>query len=313
MTVRLDERQWAQVLAQAGGAREGARVPDAVSKRPNDAVYLLMLEGDAPNPEWTFFEKALDLAVQTVQPSPALTHVELFVPPRREGEEPHFGTYLGKEAGWGSDFGDSVDFYLNEARNGPSWRAIPVFAHGAVDRVRAVANDHSKTPYASVYRAFNYPFSCPPFRSLAWALNDERGTPAHCASLTARILRRALPEIELPHPSAWFGPSTLYLELSRRERVEADQIKLQEAATLRSLPEEEEEVTGADGLVRASDDAVSAMSDAECEAGVRLLTKKVVDAAVLGDPTMQRLAEKQLARGLLRWSLVQRLAKKYEN
>ena len=43
--------------------------------------------------------------------------------------------------------------------------------------------------------------------------------------------------------------------------------------------------------------------------GIHLLTVRAVEASVDGDPDDERRAQQQLARGLLRWSLLNRPAK----
>ena len=236
MPVRLDDAQWARILALSGSAAPTSAV--ARLPKSNEVVFLLALEGDAPNPKWSWAERLLDTIVQTVQPAPALTHVELCIPPHDRDDEMHFATYLGKTANWGSGFGSSREFYLEE--NGRSWRAIPILATGAASRMRAECAKHVGTSYGSGSRLFNYPFAIPPLRSLAWTLRDEIGADAHCATLAARCIKRALPEVFLPEVSGWYGPSTLFLELSRRARMVSYRDRLASMETLKALPETEE-------------------------------------------------------------------------
>ena len=303
MPVRLDEQQWAKIYALSGREAEASKRPPPKS---NEMVFLMALEGDAPDPNWKWWERLLDTVVQTVQPAPALTHIELVIPATCDADDEHFATYLGKSANWGSGFGDSINFYLNPNGNGRSWRAVPIVGHGAISRLREECAAHVDTPYGSAKRLFNYPFSVPPLRSLAWALTDEPKADAHCATLTARCLKRALPELYIPEASAWYGPSTLFLELSRRSRMISYRDRMAEMATVQSLAETEEASRAAEVLLRGSDDAVRALCDAECTAGVDMLALKSVRAAAAGDATIERLTQKQLARALLRASLVSR-------
>lgn len=208
MALRLNAEMWSKILGtdvhsekEASSAEHEAKDGQSVLK--NKMVYMLAIEGDGPDRAWRWWERALDAVVQAAQPAPSLTHVELFIPPIDEGDDPHFSTYLGKTSGWGSSFGDGTSFYLDPHGNGPAWRAIPVLASDAVGRLRKECEKHLDTPYGSAYRLFNYPFAVPPLRSLAWLVADEPGSPAHCAALTARCLRRALPELELTNSSAW--------------------------------------------------------------------------------------------------------------
>ena len=302
--LRLSEAQWARVLA------ENDALPVVHTAEPATAAqqvaYMLALEGDEPNPKWTWYETALDAVVQSAQPAPAMTHTELLLPPENDSDEMHFALYLGKQAHWGSVFGGGKKFYLDPQGNAKSWRAVPIVGQDAVRRLRAECSKHSGTPYGPAHRLFNYPFSMPPGRSLAWLLDDSVGSPAHCASLTARCLRRALPEMGLSHPSAWYGPSTLYLELARESRMASYKQYLAEDATVKATVELETAAKSADTLLRGSDDSVSALSHEECQYGIDLLTTKTVDAAIDGDVTAERLTQKNLARALLRWSQINR-------
>ena len=309
--LRLNEAQWARILSdndQMSAVRTstGQSVALPEQRSVQQVAYLLSLEGDKPRSDWTFWEAALDTLVQSAQPAPAMTHTELLLPPETDDEDMHFAVYLGKQAHWGSFFGGGKKFYLDPKGNSKSWRAVPIVGQDAVHRLRAECSKHTGTSYASMHRLWNYPFSTPPGRSLAWMLDDRVGSPAHCASLTARCLRRAIPEIGLSQPSGWYGPSTLYLELSRESRMVSYKQYLAEAETTKAIVELEQASMSADTLLRGSDDSVVALSHDDCKRGVDLLTSKVVDAAVNRDPTAERLMQKNLARALLRWSQVNR-------
>ena len=86
--------------------------------------------------------------------------------------------------------------------------------------MRAECNLHCGTPYPPAAMLWQYPMSIWPLRAFSGFLDDRINAPAHCAALSARILRSALPEVSLPQPSHWYGPSSLYLELSTPERME---------------------------------------------------------------------------------------------
>ena len=328
--LRLDEAQWARILAQSGNmsavlkpqpteARAGAtavspsaeetgkpHAPQTPHVPTQQIAFLLALEGDRPNAKWSFWETALDALVQASQPAPAMTHAELLLPPEGPSDDMHFALYLGKQANWGRNFSGGRKFYLDPNGNGNSWRAVPIMGQDAVQRLREECAKHELTPYGPLSRLFNYPFSVPPLRSLAWLLDDTAGAPAHCASLIARCVRRALPELGLPNASGWYGPSTLYLELTRHSRMASYQKYTNEMQTLLSIPEREQASHGAETLLRGSDDSVAALSDADCQSGVDLLCKKCIAAAVEGDVTVERMQQRNLARALLRWSQVQR-------
>jgi hypothetical protein len=290
--MQFNEEQWAHLVSAHGNPE---RVPGS-----DEIVYVLVLEGNKPNPNWTWYETALDVAVQIFQPPPAATHIEFFIPAVQRHDDVHFATYLGKQANWGSEFSDSAEFYLDPNGNGSSWRAVPIMAHDAIHRLRNECDRHVGTPYGSAFRLFNYPFSVPPFRSLAWSLDDTPGADAHCAALTMRCLRRAFPELDIPQSSAWYGPSTAFLQLAQHARMVSYGKRLDEMATVKATPEQEEAVQAAETLLRSSDDAIKVLSDTEAKAGIALLTERVIRAGVAQDATAARNAQLNLARALLR-------------
>ena len=276
----------------------------------NDFVYLLALEGDEPNPEWTFWHKALDFVVQTFQPAPVMTHVELLVPPTQTKKEPkvHFATYSCKTAGWEGHFekppaspGEGLRFYLG-GRNATSWRAIPIMASDLAEAVRKEGDKHEDTAYS----LSSYFFSAPPGRALAWTQSDSPKSPCHCATLSARVLRNAAPSINLPCSSAWYAPSTLFIELGRKSRTEEMRTELEERMPhARSLPEQEATDRAKRVLIGGSDEAVRNLSHEDCRYAVLELTKRAIDAADRGVAVERKLAEQSLARALLRWSQLQ--------
>ena len=169
------------------------------------------------------------------QPSPVLTHVELLIPPDEDPnpmssaeQYTHFATYLGKQSGWGSSFAKSKQFYTR-GRDAESWRALPIVATDATKRLRSECEAHVGTPYGKLFqwrivpRLFDYPFSVPPLRSLAWTLSDEPLADAHCATLTAppaRCVAAAGP----PHPRRVRAEHIR--SAARRDRMEAYQRQL---------------------------------------------------------------------------------------
>ena len=317
MSVKLSKAQW-QTLYN--------------SKRPPQEfdphiVYVLFLAADEPDPEWSFFETAIDYVVQTLQPSPCYTHVELVVP-GSASELQHFATYLGRSGKWGTAdaFKDGRNFYLDKKRNGKSWRAVPIVLPDAAARLRRECTLNEVTPYGLWYRLYNYPFSAPPLRNLAWALSDERKAPAHCGALTARCLKNCFPELGLAHPSAWYSPTTLFLELTSHANTVASRNLLMANSnnsnsnndgsdngtppasppTPATRPGAEDDGTAMRVLLFESDEAVAALSEQQAQAGIRALTANVLDAAVGGDVHTETQARHRLARGLLRWSVVSR-------
>lgn len=302
MAIHLSKEQLNQVLH--ADVYESNHGRDGYTRKKGDFAFLLFIEGDEPHADWSFWEKVIDTAVQAMQPPPAFTHVELFIPPDKPLDEVHFATYLGKDANWGSAFSQSHDFYLGD--NLSAWRAIPVMSLDAPHRLRVEASKHVGTPYGNARRLFNYPFSVPPLRFFSGWIDNSVGAAAHCASLTARCLSRALPELALPHPSPWFGPSTLFLELTSRTRMAAYKDSIDEMDHLRSLPEREEVESTVSMLLRGSDESVMKLDDEQCSAAVQWMSTRVIDAIVNADTAMQRLTQHQLGLALVRWSQVKR-------
>ena len=276
-----------------------------------DWVVLLFLEGDQAGADFSFGERVLDTLVQVMQPSPSITHVEMFVPATDESAaDQHFSTYLGAAgATWTTGYGDGLRFYLDPKGNGASWRAVPVFGRDAAKRVRAECNLHVDTPYPSMARLLNYPFSVPPLRAFAGYLDNRCGTAAHCAALSARILQSCMPELNVPNSSPWYGPSTLYLELARQGRMVAYAARERAEATVESIVDTEDAVASLEVLLRGGDDDVRALSERSAIAGTNLACKHCVAAGVDADQLLVRQRQKELARAVLRDSWIGRPAR----
>ena len=261
-------------------------------------------------------ESVLGQAVRHFQPSPAFSHVELIMPPDRltdsaKGTEMFsmFATYIYKKAGFSGSFRNPGDFYIH-GPNGGHWRAIPIVFDDAVERLRAECHNHVDTLYPSLAPfVFNYALSVPPGRSFASWIKEDRKEPAHCGSLTARIIERAIPETQLPYAPAYYGPSTLYLELTRKCRCEKAFKDLASFEPIKSIPEQEEErrweEAGIAGLLgEIPMDELDTLKYEECIAAARALSKDVIISHVSGDATEARANEKKLAKVLLNWLVV---------
>ena len=325
--LRLNEAQWARILADNDqmttvrtpySTSTGLRAHDRSNSAPFNAhseeesvqqvAYLLSLEGDEPQLKWTWYEKVLDALVQSAQPAPAMTHTELVLPPESgDDDEMHFAIYLGKQAHWGSVFrrrqkvlprsaGQRQEL-ARRADCGPGRRA-PACAPSAPS-TRARRTD-------PCIGSSTTPFRCR--RGAAWrgCSTTRRGHRRTAPRSRRAACAARCPSWGLSRPSAWYGPSTLYLELARESRMRSYKQYLTEAATVKATVEVERAAKSADTLLRGSDDAVVALSHDECQCGVDLLTSKVVDASIDNDPTAERLMQKNLARALLRWSQINR-------
>ena len=118
-----------------------------------DVVYALFLEPkERREKRFSSWESALETAIEMLQPSPALLHCEILIPPipTEEGQRTSFSTYVGRKSGWQTDKIDGCSYYLLE--NIGRWRAVPVFKNKAAARLRSECDnelgvDYSMTRY----------------------------------------------------------------------------------------------------------------------------------------------------------------------
>ena len=300
--------QWQQAIAEVQGASGAAAPGPAPASAVPDMMALMVLKADATSKDASWGEALIDRTVQLGQPYPAVTHVELWIGerPGERGEDNHFSTYLGAKKGalWTSGLSDSKKFYSSAA-----WSAIPIFAPNVERRVRAECKLHCGTPYPPAAVLWQYPMSIWPLRAFSGFLDDRINAPAHCAALSARILRSAVPEVSLMQPSHWYGPSSLYLELSTPERME--RALATQRPVVRSQVEEEHDEKLADLLTLHSDDDVVAMSTSDARQAVHALAIQVLRAGSRtggADPDQgaKRAAEERFARGLTRYTWLNR-------
>jgi len=257
-----------------------------------DVVFAMFLEPHQPPPgsKPSLADRAITFAVNTFQPSPVMCHVELIVPCCPGSQEPvNFATYIGQTSNWQTDRENNDAYYL--VNNAGKWRAVPVFGKRAASEVRDVCRKSIGVHYS----LFRYLTASWPLRAISGIVADATQSPAHCATLTARILRKAIGAC-LRHPSAWYGPSTLYAELSQ-------DLRDQQISPETTLMTEETTVT-VDTILRARDDEVQVLDDVRCLDAIRALTLKAAAAEAYGDSTSQKLTQHQLATALFRWSVL---------
>ena len=263
-----------------------------------ETFFVIGLEGDEPDASFSIGHRIVDSLVKTFQPPPVLTHVELLLPPSSPRDETHFSTYLGRNAAYGSTFADSRNFYLGPS-NINSWRATPVMGPRALKSARATCDGECNTPYSLC----RYVFSCPPGRALAGLLPDSAGWPAHCAALSARIIRDSMPGFHLPHHALWYSPSTLYLELTKPSRMAEYHDLVNETTPSVTAITQDEEVNGTvEVLLHGSDRAVELLTHLQCRVAIDSMCTNVIRQRATGsDQVKERILEKQLAKALLRW------------
>lgn len=282
-------------LATLHGASSHEDVTDTSSEFLGDVVFLMALEGsDVPDPSWGLMERALDTLVQVCQPRPGITHVELCLSPNARKDDMHFATYLGAKAGWGASFGGHRQFYCGH--NAARWRAVPVVCKDASARLRVECAKHVNTDYS----LGRYICAVPPLRAFASMFPEDVLTPGHCANVSSKCLKRAMPELDIPHSSNWFGPSSLFLELAGEARRAAAHSYLTDREEgVRANVEESRAIAT---LLQDSDDELYALEDDACVGALKQLTTRALQQGL--DDVALRIVQRQLATALLRFSVV---------
>jgi hypothetical protein len=271
-------------------AKESAEVDD----QSGDVVFAMFLEPHSQDPSSgppNMLDKLISYVVNNLQPSPVMVHVELVVPPSPGSGAPvNFATYYGDRSDWRTDRKENAAYYMSTTAG--KWRAVPVFGKHAARLVRATCDKSLKVKYS----LFRYVTAAWGIRKMAAAVPDGPQQPAHCATLTARMLRRGILN-SLEHPSAYYGPASLYIEL--RDRLH----KMQIVPDTTELGQVSLQV---DRLLKHRDEDVRFMTDDEFSSAIRALTLRASAAAASGDAAMQVMTQKQLATGLFRWSILRR-------
>lgn len=239
------------------------------------------------------FGSMVNYVVNHFQPTPVLVHCELVVPcsPVRGGPV-IFATYIGTKSAWQTDQENNQRYYLGATAN--KWRAVPIFGKHAARRVREACEKSVGVEYSLL----RYLTAAWGVRKLAPLVPDGFRAPAHCATLTARILKRSIEGV-LRHPSAWYGPSSLYTELCndlKSRSIIPDSTNVGSSVS-----------SQVDRLLRHRDEDVSNMSYADVMSAIRALTLKASAAEAFEDSVMSTMTQKQLANALFRWSVLRQL------
>ena len=262
-----------------------------------DVSYLLFLEpAQQTDPNMSTLESCIDTAIRIFQPVPTMAHCEVLIPPvpQHESVRTQFATYIGKHSGWQTDKTDGYNYYL--MHNMGRWRAVPVFATNIAQTLRHECDQELGVSYSLA----RYITSAKPMRFFAWALPDYRRSPAHCATLAARVLRKTVPDTLL-HSAAWYGPSSLYLELCEAAKEQATRMGVAGSPT-----PPQHTISSIECLLRGqmTRDNIESLGDDNCMDATRALTLRVCSDLVQGDVSAQRISQKQLASALLRWVLL---------
>jgi len=314
----------------AAATPASADEPVEASLLANPSVAMLFLKADKTRDDASWGEAIVDRTVQFGQPYPAVTHCEMWVGERanKPSDDNHFSTYLGATtadgkvlgATWTSGLANSCGFYacgdsvteeITRRMARSSWSAVPIFAPNAAEKLRRECNLHQGTPYPPGFLLWQYPMSTWPLRAFAGLADDRVKAPAHCAALSARILRTALPQtVAFAHPSHWYGPSSLYLELTTPTRMEQTLAAVQ--PTVRAKVEEEALDRLADTLTQHSDDDVAAMRRKDAHKALEQLAIHVLRAGSRSDGAEVdqddfRDAQERYAWGLCRYTWKHRM------
>ena len=303
----------------------------------NQNAAMFFLKADAPSENSGLVQNVVDRVVQFGQPCPAMTHCEMWIgegageagKPFTMENDNHFSTYLGSDKGamWTSRVPDSRQFYgcgervRDPAKHRPAsaWSAIPIFGDDVAGKLRDECRTHFGTPYPSVFLLWHYPMSVWPLRAFAGAMDDRPSTPSHCAALSARILRAGVPNMALSHSSHWYGPSSLYLELSAPSRMERALARERPMGKPSGETDDEHEDRErerqelANTLFGESDDTVGNMSSSDAQTalhtlGIEVLRKGSRVGGVDVDQDQFREAQERYARGLCRYTWTHRVA-----
>lgn len=189
--------------------------------------------------------------------------------------------YIGCTSGWQDNAEFNENYYMAETAS--KWLAIPVFAQHAARAVRECCDRSCGVKYSLA----RYASAAWGLRQLSGLLSESLRAPAHCATLTARVLKHALGSDVLKHPSSYYGPASLFAELRDRMGDLA-------AAAAR---DEDQRESAAEQLARGAESAVLALSHEQQAGAIRALTLRVLRE-------QSEASQKQLASALLRWSVL---------
>ena len=261
-----------------------------------DVAFLLFLEPASEEEEakQSRSTRLLDWAIKTFQETPPMMHCEILLTPRHSEQHLlHFATYIGRQSGWQMGRDANEAYYLRE--NAGRWRAVPVFATDATKRIRHECELERGVPYSLA----KYITSTYPFRSFARFIGSSRREPAHCATLTARILKNALGlESPVHQHYNYYSPSSLYNDAR-------DDVATKTLGWKTTTPETKTAEL-IDKILRGAEtsETIADLGDDGCGEAVRALTLRVCSEMQGGDTASRSVAERQLATALLRWTVL---------
>ena len=217
-------------------------------------------------------------------PAAPVAHVELVVPWRRARALHQLWAYIGEDSGWQVD--QKKNCVLHLAHGGGARCRL----QHAARKVRAACAECCQVDY-SMLRYLTAP---PPMRARpAYA---RRGARRRTATLTARVLRRALGGAIDPGRVLRAGHAVRRADRGPRR-----------GASRRDDGVDGHTQTVIRKLLHSTLPELAQMPDAEVLPALRSMTLKVAAAEAFGDSAVQVLTQRQLGSALLRWSVARGL------
>ena len=195
-----------------------AQSADYNSPTEPDAFLLFLTElGSSPGTSPTL--RVLNWCIARFQGRPpVMSHTELIVfretspkglaPVTHDHSTRNYAIYVNSnKSAWQQKNAASFDYYMY-GTHCSKWIAVPV----SVTNMNAIRS-HCDS-YSCEYSFCRYATSIYGFRFFAFLWPDLPKSKAHCATLSARVLKKGKPDC-LRHCSAWYSPTSLYKEVAR--------------------------------------------------------------------------------------------------
>ena len=263
-------------------------------KSTNTGLVTNNKEQEEEEDQIGLFAKLINFGVGFLQPSPAMQHVELVVPSSFYKTPVNFAIYYNMKSSWCGNRSINQSYYMEE--HAYQWRALPVQFDNASSEVRRACNLNDNT----VYSVAKYFTSIPPLRGISRLIPEGNNYSAHCAVLTARVLRNSCRGM-LKHNSLWYGPATLYREMcdnimymgNRCKNVDMSFVMNQDVQSKKQVL-----LTHSDRYVKLK------LTELDCQKIIKYMTSETVLATMIGVNPSSVTHQKQLATALLRWSIL---------
>jgi hypothetical protein len=226
---------------------------------------------------------------QTPHRGIVILHTEIVIPlmGSENCDETNFGIFALEESGYRGGLRNADEFF-NETMH--RWLAVPVYGDKATTRCHEACNKSVGIEYSYMRYVTAY------FRPLARFVPDNVRSAAHCATLTARVVKASVEGVLLRRPSS-YSPTTLYADLLKRLGCMDPKVETM------SQPE----VEAVNCLLHKADNFVQELGDEQSILAINALSRKVIMCETFGDDDQRESSQKHLATALLRWSISRRL------